>query len=173
MKSSRSSRHSGRELRLITARYRMMKNRLPSLRDVIKSGRHLQTPHVVLLLRDGSEPAHAARSAVEIYNYVVESVSRSRHLANGRARHSILQPSERTYVAAHELKVRGPVLDAARLAGDPPVDGAQAQRHGQRRHPVQAHQHRVAPRVARQPPRQHPHLDRKVVRFLKLYKKLF
>ena len=31
MNRSRSSRHSGSELRLMTARYRMTKNRLPSL----------------------------------------------------------------------------------------------------------------------------------------------
>lgn len=33
MKSRRSSRQSGSELRLITARYRIMKNRLPSLQE--------------------------------------------------------------------------------------------------------------------------------------------
>ena len=52
---------------------------------------------------------------------------------------------------SRDVARRAPVLNAARLTRDLPVDGPEAQRHRQRRHPVQRHQHRVPPRVARQP----------------------
>ena len=65
MNRSRSSRHSGSELRLITARYRMMKKRLPSLhctRNPLGMCTGGRTPGQLMVLQAGPAKVLIARA---------------------------------------------------------------------------------------------------------------